>query len=250
MSDLIKEMKVYNSLKEFGFDTQLFATLNLPDAPNTNAATVGKDYLLYINIGTAFVPVWIVIGGQRGATLNQSAEEIDVGSKSSGGWGEKLPGMRSWSIDLDGLVLLNNEGIEALRIAFAQGKKVNIKLRYPDNSYQIGWAALTDFSSEMPHDGEASLSGTLSGNGPLSNISVKVSKTAATDQTFVFEAKALATTVQLAGVAVDAASYDKTVEGEITFDSDYLESLAVGEHLFYVDLSIGGQALVALDIAA
>lgn len=239
-----------NIINFFKFDLQKHATINLPDAPETNVATVGKDYLLYINTGTAYVPVWTVIGGQRGATLNQTAEEIDVASKSSGGWGEKLPGMRSWSIDLDGLVLLNNQGIEALRMAFAQGKKINIKLRYPDNSYQVGWAALTDFSSEMPHDGEASLSGTLSGNGPLSNISVKVSKATATDQIFVFEAKAKATGVKLAGTAVTEANYENDAEGQITLTGDYLETLAIGEHLFYVDLSIGGFSLVAVDIAA
>lgn len=232
-----------------GFDLQLFA-VTLPSAPDTSIATVGKDYLLYVNTGATYVPVWTLIGGQRGATLNRSAEEIDVASKSSGGWAETLPGMRTWSIDLDGLVLLNDKGIEALEVAYAQGKKVNIKLRYPDNSYRVGWASLTDFSSEMPHDGEASLSGTLSGVGSISNISVKVSKAAATDQIFVFEAKAKATGVKLAGAEVMAANYENDEEGQITLTGDYLETLAVGEHLFYVDLSIGGYSLVAVDIAA
>lgn len=231
----------------FAFDMQLFA-VTLPSDPSTSSATVGKDYLLYINTGTVAAPVWTLIGGQRGASLSQSAEEIDVGHKTSGGWTDTLAGMRSWSIDLDGLILLQDEGIAALRKAFAQGKKVNIKFRYPDDTYQVGWASLTDFSSEAPHDGEATLSGTLSGSGPLSNIAVVVSKAAATDQTFDFDEKAKVKAVTKAGGAAVAAENYVTDYGEITIESTYFATLTVGEHLLYAELTIGGNALIAVVI--
>jgi TP901-1 family phage major tail protein len=231
------------------FDLQRFAAV-LPDNPTAAMATVGKDYLLYVNTGTAYVPVWTLVGGQRGASLGMTAEEIDASSKTTGGWTATLPGMRSWNIDLDGLMLLQDAGIEALERAHAQGKQVNVKFRYPDDSYRVGWATLTDFSSEAPHDGEATLSGTLSGNGPLSSISKTVSKAAAIDLTFYFESKAKATSVTEAGVAVDPAKYVATGYGEITFDGEYLATLTAGEHLFCVNLSIGGSALVALVVTA
>ena len=97
------------------------ATMNLPDNPNTSTATVGKDYLLYVNIGTVAAPTWQVAGGQKGASLAMKADDIDVSNKASGGWSAKLAGLKSWSIDLDGLLLLNDAGIEALRQAFLQG---------------------------------------------------------------------------------------------------------------------------------
>lgn len=151
------------------FDLQRFA-VTLPDNPSTSSATVGKDYLLYVNTGTATEPVWTLIGGQRGSSLSRSADSIDTSHKTSGGWKSSLAGLRGWSIDLDGLVLLNDTGIEALETAFNAGKQVNVKFEYPDGKYRSGWAAITDLSIETPHDGEASLSGTIEGNGALSDL--------------------------------------------------------------------------------
>ena len=109
----------------------------LPDNPNAQSATtVGKDYLLNVNTGTVAVPVWTQIGAQRSADLNRSADSIDVSHKTSGGWSAKKAGLRSWSIDLGGLMLLSDAGIEALEYAFLNGKEVNIQLVYPDGSTQ------------------------------------------------------------------------------------------------------------------
>ena len=41
----------------------------------------GVDFLLKVNTGTAEIPVWTVIGGQRGATLSLTAEQIDASNK-------------------------------------------------------------------------------------------------------------------------------------------------------------------------
>lgn len=143
---------------------------NLPKNPNTSTATVGKDYLLEVNKGTYASPTWTVVGGQRNSKLTEKADSIDVSDKSTGGWAAKLAGMKSWSIDLSGLVMLNNEGVEVLEVAFRAGMTVDIRLKYPDNTYQRGWAAITEFSKDVPHDGAATLSGTLEGNGPISEI--------------------------------------------------------------------------------
>ena len=166
-------------LTEFGkgkclaFDLQLFA-VTLPDNPSTSTASVGKDFLLYINTGTVAVPDWTLIGGQRNSSLNRSADSIDVSHKTSGGWKSTMAGLRSWGIDLDGLVLLQDEGLEALELAFNTSKNVHVKFEYPDGKFRTGWAAVTDFSLDTPHDGEASLKGTLEGNGPLSDLTAAV----------------------------------------------------------------------------
>ena len=66
--------------------------------------------------------------------------------------------------------VINDAGVEALEVAFRAGKTVDVKLQYPDKSYQRGWAAVTEFSKDVPHDGAATLSGTLDGNGPISEV--------------------------------------------------------------------------------
>ena len=143
---------------------------NLPKNPNISTATVGKDYLLMVNKGTYAVPAWTVVGGQRNSKLTEKADSIDVSDKSTGGWSSKLAGLKSWSIDLSGLVMLNDEGVDVLEVAFRAGMNVDVKLQYPDKSYQRGWAAITEFSKDVPHDGAATLSGTLEGNGPISEV--------------------------------------------------------------------------------
>lgn len=144
--------------------------VNLPENPSVSQATVGKDYLLYVNTGTAATPAWTLIGGQRGSSLGRTADSIDVSHKTSGGWKSTMAGLRGWNIDLDGLVMLNDAGLEALEAAFEQGKEINIKFEYPDEKYRTGWGSITDLSIETPHDGEASLSGTIEGNGALSAL--------------------------------------------------------------------------------
>ena len=142
----------------------------LPTNPSPSNASVGKDFLLSINTGTIEIPTWTLIGGQRNSSLGRQADEIDVSHKTSGGWKSTKAGLRSWSIDLDGLVLLADAGVQALEQAFNEGKEVHLKFEYPDYSYRTGWAAITELSIDTPHDGEASIKGTLNGNGPLSDL--------------------------------------------------------------------------------
>lgn len=143
-------------------------SITLPDNPTTQNSEVGKDFLLKINTGTSASPTWTLIGGQRSSDLSRSAESIDTSHKGNEGWGSKKPGLRNWSIDLSGLMLRSDAGIEALEYAFLNGKEVNIALFYPDGSYQSGWGSITDFSLSTPHDGVAEISGTIEGNGALS----------------------------------------------------------------------------------
>ena len=144
--------------------------ISLPANPDLGAAEVGKDFLLFVNAGTTMVPEWQMVGGQRNSGLTRQADTIDVSHKTSGGWAATKAGLKSWSIKLDGLVLLQDIGVHALSKAFEEGKDVHLKLKYPDESYRTGWASITEFSIDIPHDGAATLSGTLSGNGALSTL--------------------------------------------------------------------------------
>lgn len=233
-------------------------SITLPENPSVSSATVGKDYLLSVNTGTVAVPVWALIGGQRGASLARSAEEIDVSHKGSGGWGAKKAGLRSWSIDLDGLVLLSDVGIAALEYAFQNGKEVHVKLEYPDKSYQIGWGSLTDFSMEAPHDGEASLKGTIAGNGEITGRSpdiaplvASMSKAAAADKVFAI----LPTTTTVSGVTDDGAAVTISTGytysgGTLTLKSAYLAALAIGVHTYVVTTGGGETLTVRITITA
>ncbi len=141
---------------------------SLPENPNKTQATVGKDYLLKVNTGKYETPTWTLVGGQRNSKLDKKADSIDVSDKTTGGWSAKLPGLKSWTVDLSGLAMLNDDGVDALELAFDAGKTVDLRFEYPDKSFQRGWAAITAFSRDVPHNGAATISGTLEGNGALS----------------------------------------------------------------------------------
>ncbi len=134
-------------------------------------ATAGKDYLIYVNTGASeSEPTWTLIGGQRSGDLSRKADEIDASEKTSGGWKATIPGLRSWSLDLESVYLAGDTGAKFLEAAFLAGKQVHIKFEYPDKSYVTGWAALTECSISTPHDDVATLKGTLSGAGALSDV--------------------------------------------------------------------------------
>ena len=150
-------------MSEYNFPTRTDAT---------STATAGKYYLIYLNTGTTeAAPTWTLLGGQRSGDLNREADEIDASHKTSGGWKSTLPGLRSWSIDLETVYLAGDTGAKFLEAAFLAGKQVHVKFEYPDKSFVTGWGSITECSLSTPHDDVATLKGTISGDGPLSEQS-------------------------------------------------------------------------------
>lgn len=233
-------------------------SVTLPDNPSTQSATLGKDYLLKINTGTTASPTWTQVGAQRSADLKRSAESIDISHKTSGGWSSKKAGLRSWSIDLGGLMLLADDGIQALESAFLQGKEINIQLVYPDGSVQTGWGSITDFSLSTPHDGAAEISGTIEGNGALGDRSPSVSpgsaivsKAAAADKVFTITPS----TVTVSSVKDDGLTLTTTTNytyssGILTIKSAYLGAAAVGEHTIEVTTGDGSKLTARITVTA
>ena len=146
----------------------------LPKYKSSVVAEAGKDTLLYIDKGGDTVtPNWVVAGGQRNSPVQYKANEIDASHKTSGGWDDKVAGTRSWTIDYTGLYIMGDEAVQILDHAFRNSLAVHVKVQYPDESYQVGWASVTEFSREFPHDNVATLKVTLNGKGPISEIVAK-----------------------------------------------------------------------------
>lgn len=133
-------------------------------------AVTGVDFLIKVNTGTEASPVWTAVAGQRNATLNLSMSEVDTTSKDSGGWHEGLASIRSWSIDFDSLLIEDDAGLAELENAFMNQEQVQVQLATPAGYTYTGKATLTDFSYDMPYEGEATASGTLTGTGALTKV--------------------------------------------------------------------------------
>ena len=131
----------------------------------------GVDFLLKVNTGTAENPIWITIGGQRGATLSMTAAVIDASNKLSGAWTTSVPGMMSWSIDADAVMLTDAAGLtvesarQYLLSCFYNRTLVHVRYVRKDGTKFQGYAAITDLSEEAPHDGVATYKIKLEGSG-------------------------------------------------------------------------------------
>lgn len=77
-----------------------------------STAIAGKKFLLHV----AYDNKRNRIGGLRDTTLQISADSIDASSKDIGGWGESLPGQRSWIASPSVAVKSSNKGKEPARV--------------------------------------------------------------------------------------------------------------------------------------
>lgn len=143
------------------------AITSLPENPNVSVSTLGKDYLLSVNTGTVAVSKWVPVAGQRNTTMNRSAEEIDCSDKTSGGWKVTLAGLRSWSMEMENVAVLDDEGAEAVDFAYNNGKELHCRLDCPNGDAYIGWGSVTECNIDTAHDDVASISATINGNGRL-----------------------------------------------------------------------------------
>lgn len=133
----------------------------------------GIDFLLYANTGTDAVPVWTKIAGQRGATLNRSAETMESTSKDSTGWKEFEQSFKEWSIEAEGLLVDGDAGYLELEEAFNNGTKLKVELKMDTAGDKwTGSVIVTDLPVEMPYDDLVSYSVTLQGSGALTKTEV------------------------------------------------------------------------------
>lgn len=107
------------------------------------------------------------VAAQRGGTLNRSADTLDASSKEDYGWANNEAGIKSWSIDCDGLFVENVQGFEDLNVAWVNGDCVRVRVRFPSGLTFVGNAIITDFPIEFPYDDAVTYSLTFEGKGAL-----------------------------------------------------------------------------------
>lgn len=157
-----------------GFDDGAYC-----DFSSTSAkAIAGKDILLAVwnADGTAL----IAISGQQGLTINRSADSIEITSKDTeGGWKSKIAGMKEWSIDNDGIYVMNDESHAELSKAFDGGEPVCVKVYNGKTKKGMfgGLAVITDYPIEAPFDDAVTYSLTLEGMGALVDLNINPSGT-------------------------------------------------------------------------
>ena len=123
------------------------------------AAIKGLDVL--IKVGST------VVGGQRNASLEMSAETIDTTVKSTGGWAAKIPGIKSWTSSCDGVYFLDDAGLEAAQAAFMNGTEVKLDFSNSSGLAYSGQAVITSMSVEAGQEDIVSYTISFEGTGAL-----------------------------------------------------------------------------------
>jgi len=132
----------------------------------------GIDFVLKVNTGTIDIPVYSILGGQRGATLNRSVDTIEVTTKHSNNWKEFLPSIGEWSIDADGLVVDSDVAFNELERCFMDRANLLIELTTPGGKTYKGTVIITDFPIELPYDDAVTYSAKLNGTGELTAVAI------------------------------------------------------------------------------
>lgn len=140
---------------------------NLPEMTTDTQAVPGKNTLLFVKVSQTG---WALIGGQKNSPLTQKAESLDGSDKTTGGWAKGLPGMKSWSIEYDGLYVLGDVGLAILRKQYREGAKVYVRIVYPGGQYVQGWASVTEFSDSNAADAIHTVKVSLTGYGAISDL--------------------------------------------------------------------------------
>ena len=123
------------------------------------AAIKGLDVL--IKVGST------VVGGQRNASLEMSAETIDTTVKTTGGWASKIPGIKSWTSSCDGIYFLNDAGLKAAQTAFMNGTAVQLDFSNSSGLAYSGQAVITSMSVEAGQEDIVSYTISFEGTGAL-----------------------------------------------------------------------------------
>lgn len=163
-------MKIKFDLQRFagGFDENVYCDFNATAA----SAIAGADILL--TIWNSDGSKLLAVAGQQGLTINRSADSIEVTSKDTkGGWKSKIPGMKEWSIDSDGIYVPTDETHQELGKAYNNSSLVCLKIVNGKTKKHMfgGLACITEYNLEAPYDDSMTYSMSFEGNGPLQDIS-------------------------------------------------------------------------------
>jgi predicted secreted protein len=123
--------------------------------PKINAT----DLLVYVGA--------VPIAHSTSATINIEQDLPDATTKDDGGWADHINGLKSWSVDFDGLVDYSaSYGVEEL---FDLRNKNNVTVRWStgSGSFWQGSASIATLSMTADMEAPISYSGTFTGKGQL-----------------------------------------------------------------------------------
>ena len=137
-----------------------YTSANFPTYAGSTAIA-GKKFILYVaNIpeGGSSTAKWEMVGGLRDTGIQVSADAIDASNKGSNGWGESIPGVRSWTASPSLVVKTGNKGDELIEAwVFDEGiQNERPALRFAfvntqTKEYYDSWGTVSSYSIDASY---------------------------------------------------------------------------------------------------
>lgn len=122
----------------------------------------GRGVIIEVEKEGEFVPV----AGQQGGSLSREVETVDISSKDSE-FNEYELGQMEWSVSLDGLVKLQDDGFALLEEKFMAKEQVKIQFVVGNQTFS-GMCMITSLPLEFGYEDMTTYSCELQGTGTLS----------------------------------------------------------------------------------
>lgn len=124
----------------------------------------GVDILLFVNTGSPGSPVWEAATGQRGATFDETTDEIDASSKDSRSK-RVLAGRYGSTISMDGLYVPSEATYQALVAANRNGTFILVVRQEEGVDVEQASALVTDINMGAPDNDVSTCSISLTIDG-------------------------------------------------------------------------------------
>lgn len=128
-------------------------------------ADSGKSVRLFINTGTETAPVWTVIAQQTGMTVSESRDSESIQHKDSED-AIAIPGQRTRTIQVDGLVFRQDGAQSRLLDAMSSGEELRYRVYEGGIVLEEQPMVLTSLSRSYPVSGSATYTANLAGSKP------------------------------------------------------------------------------------
>ena len=105
----------------------------------------------------------------RNLVLHFAQQSIDVTSRDNNTWEDFITGRRGWTIDFEGMYIYSDVAYKVLQNHFTDQTPtaITVIVTMPDAKTFTGEAILESMDLNAPYDDVLSISGTLKGQGSL-----------------------------------------------------------------------------------
>lgn len=108
----------------------------------------------------------VAVAAQINADLRRAATTSDISNLIALDWADNLVHLKNWSVDCRGAYVVNDEGLDLLEEAFAEGAEVSLEIQSPSLTYK-GKAVITNFPIGAMFDKDLTYQLTFVGKGEL-----------------------------------------------------------------------------------